>query len=234
VVPFFSAVNFPVRVRIALSALLAILLTPLLPAAHWSHEPWPAIVVLIAREVLTGAALGFITRTVFFAVDLAGNLITTEMGMNLAQSFNTMSGLQSQAPGMILFNLTTVLLLTCDLHHWFIVAFQRSYEILPYGAAGLHVGLLDTVVAHTGRIFTVAVLLAAPLIAVSFVITILFAVLNRAVPQMNVFAESFAFRTLGGLAVFGMTVNLMSQHIVNYLRRLPEDVLRVAQLMAGN
>jgi flagellar biosynthetic protein FliR len=219
--------------RVALAVLIGLLMTPLLPAAHWTGLPWPELVGLLAREVVTGAALGFITRTVFFAVDLAGNLMATEMGMNLAQSFNTMSALQSQAPGMILFNLTAVLMLTCDLHHWFIIAFQRSYDLLPFGAAGLHPALLDTVVAHTGRIFLVAVLLAAPLIAVSFVITILFAVLNRAVPEMNVFAESFAFRTLGGLAVFGLTVNLMAQHIVNYLRQLPEDVLRVAQLMAG-
>jgi flagellar biosynthesis protein FliR len=56
-------------------------------------------------------------------------------------------------------------------------------------------------------------------------------VLGRAVPQMNVFAESFAVRPLVGLAVFGMTLDLMSQHIMNYMRHLPEDMLRVAQAL---
>jgi flagellar biosynthesis protein FliR len=50
---------------------------------------------------------------------------------------------------------------------------------------------------------------------------------------MNVFAESFAFRTLAGLAVFGLTLSLMAQHIINYLRQIPEDVLRVASLLAN-
>ena len=74
---------------------------------------------------------------------------------------------------------------------------------------------------------------AAPLIAVSFIITLVFSMLGRAVPQMNVFTESFAFRSLAGLAVFGLTLHLMAQHIMNYLQRLPEDVLRVAQLIGA-
>ena len=73
--------------------------------------------------------------------------------------------------------------------------------------------------------------MAAPMIAISFLITLIFSVLSRAVPQMNVFAENFAVRSLAGLVVFGLTLNLMAQHILNYARRLPEDVLRIAQLL---
>jgi hypothetical protein len=50
---------------------------------------------------------------------------------------------------------------------------------------------------------------------------------------MNVFHESFAVRTLAGLSVFGLTLQLMSQHIINYLRRLPEDMLSVAHLLSA-
>jgi hypothetical protein len=48
---------------------------------------------------------------------------------------------------------------------------------------------------------------------------------------MNVFSESFAVRPLVGLTVFGLTLDMMSEHIANYLRRLPEDMLRVSQLL---
>jgi flagellar biosynthetic protein FliR len=76
--------------------------------------------------------------------------------------------------------------------------------------------------------------MAAPMIATSFLLNLIMAVLGRAVPQMNVFTESFAFRALAGLTVFGLTLNLMAQHIMNFLRRLPEDVLRVAQLLGAH
>jgi flagellar biosynthetic protein FliR len=93
--------------------------------------------------------------------------------------------------------------------------------------------LFHDVVARTAGIFVVAVQISAPVIAVSFIVTLVFSVLGRAVPQMNVFGESFAFRILAGLTVFGLTLNLTAQHISNYLRRLPEDVLRVAQLLGA-
>jgi len=66
---------------------------------------------------------------------------------------------------------------------------------------------------------------------VSFIISLVFSLLGRAVPQMNVFSESVALRPLIGLSVFGLTLDLMSEHIVNYLKQLPEDVLRVAQIL---
>jgi flagellar biosynthesis protein FliR len=87
------------------------------------------------------------------------------------------------------------------------------------------------VVKRTSWVFVLAAQLSAPLIATSFVITLVFSVLGRAVPQMNAFTEHFAFRAMGGLFVFGLTLHLSAQHITNYLYRLPEDMLRVAQLL---
>jgi flagellar biosynthetic protein FliR len=92
--------------------------------------------------------------------------------------------------------------------------------------------LFRDVIAQTSRIFVIALQIAAPLMAVSFLITLVFAVLGRAVPQMNVFQESFAARTLVGLLSFGLTCTLMGQHLANYLRRLPDDLARVVRLMA--
>jgi flagellar biosynthetic protein FliR len=99
------------------------------------------------------------------------------------------------------------------------------------GGGRLSPALFADLVARTGQIFVIGLLLAAPILAVAFLINLVFSVIGRAVPQMNIFVEAFAFRILGGLGVFGLTLNLMAQHIVNYLRRLPEDLLRVAQLL---
>ncbi len=41
----------------------------------------------------------------------------------------------------------------------------------------------------------------------------MFAVLSRAVPQMNVFTEMFGFRIVGGLIVFGFTLQLSAQYV---------------------
>jgi flagellar biosynthetic protein FliR len=117
------------------------------------------------------------------------------------------------------------------MHHWMLLGFEKTYTYLPIGAAHLSQAFTMDIVARTSGVFAAALQLAAPLLAVSFMVSLIFSVLGRAVPQMNVFAESFAVRPLVGLSVFGLTLELMSQHITNYLRRLPEDMLRVAQLL---
>jgi flagellar biosynthesis protein FliR len=50
---------------------------------------------------------------------------------------------------------------------------------------------------------------------------------------MNVFSESFALRIVSGLLVFGATLSVLAQHIENYLRRIPDDVVRIAEYLAG-
>jgi flagellar biosynthetic protein FliR len=166
-------------------------------------------------------------------VDLGGNIVSTEMGLQMGSIMNPLDQQTTQVPATILFFLAAVVMLTLDLHHWMLLGFQRTYEVLPMGSAHLSAALFDMVVKSTGQIFVVALQIAAPIMAVSFVVTVVFAVLSRAVPQMNVFSESFSFRIVGGMIVFGFTLQLTAQHVVNYLNRLPDDMLRVAQILGG-
>ena len=233
VFPIFSAQHVPAQIRLALGALVSFLVSPALPPTDISHIHFLGLLGLIAVEAGAGVLTGFVSRMVFFALEFAGGIIALEMGLNLAASFNPFERDRSEAMGLMVYYLGAMLLLTLNLHHAMLLGFQRTYEFLPIGGAHLSAGLFHEVVARTSQVFLVGLLMAAPVIAVSFLVTLVFSVLSRAVPQMNVFSESFAFKTLGGLAVFGLSLNLMAQHIVNYLRRLPEDMLRVAQLLGA-
>jgi len=233
VLPFFSMTNFPVTMRVALSALAALLLAPILPPFSLGNLPFFSLFGVMMQEICIGLLLGFVTRIVFFAVDLAGNVIASELGLNMGAILDPMTGVSSQVPGTILFFLAAVVMLTLDLHHWILVGFERTYSVLPVGGAHLNGELFNLLLAQTSNIFIVALEIAAPVLAVSFVVTVVFGVLSRAVPQMNVFILSFSFRIVGGLIVFGFTLQLAAQHVINYLNRLPDDLLYVAQLLGA-
>lgn len=230
--PVFSSTYFPVQLRMALGALLAFFTAATLPPISLpAAAGLGALVGLMAMEICIGLLLGFVGRMIFYALDIAGSVIAMQMGLTLAAELNPLSNVRSDAPGAILNFLAITLFMSLDMHHWFLIGFQRTYDLLPIGAAHLSAGLFTMVVGHTAGLFAAAVQIAAPLIAVSFLITLVFSLLGRAVPQMNVFTESFAFRSLAGMVVFGLTLNLMAEHIANYLHRLPEDMLRVAQML---
>jgi flagellar biosynthetic protein FliR len=229
--PFFSMTNFPATMRVALSALIALLLAPLLPPFALGNLPFASLFGVMVQEACIGLLLGFVSRMVFYAVDLAGNVIASELGLNMGAILDPMTGMSSQVPGTILFFLAAVVMLTMDLHHWILIGFERTYSVLPIGGAHLNGALFDVVLKQTSNIFVVALQIAAPVLAVSFVVTVVFGVLSRAVPQMNVFILSFSFRIVAGLVVFGFTLQLTAQHVINYLNRLPDDLLKMGQLI---
>lgn len=233
VLPVFSASNIPRFLRVALAGLMAVLVAPLLPPFGVSPVGVLGWVGLFVVEGTAGLIVGFVTRMVFYVCDFAGRLVTNELGLNSAAVFNPAAGESSQAPGMILFYFSITVLMSLDLHHWVLLGFRDTYTVLPIGTAHLGGALLNNLVGQTSRMLAIGVLMAAPIMASSFIITLVFSVLGRIIPQMSAFMESFAVRALGGLVVFGLSLDIMAQHLMNYLLRLPEDIIRVARFLSA-
>jgi flagellar biosynthetic protein FliR len=233
VLPFFTMSNFPVTMRVAVGAVIALLIAPVLPAFPLENLDFISVLGVMAQEVGVGLLLGFVARMVFYAVDIAGSVISTEMGLNMATILDPLTQQASQITGTMLMFLATLIMFALNLHDWMLLAFERTYAVLPIGSAHLHNNLFENIVARTSGVFMLALQISAPIIAVSFVITLIFAVLSRAVPQMNIFTEMFGFRIVAGMIVLGSTLQLTAQYVASYLNRLPNDLLVVAQQLGG-
>src|SRR3954467_14351910 len=72
--PIFSG-NVPVLIRIALSALVAFLVVPVLPVVDSTALGMGGIIKLMVIEISVGLLLGFICRMVFFAIELGAGII---------------------------------------------------------------------------------------------------------------------------------------------------------------
>ena len=233
--PFFSAVNFPATMRVALAALAALLLAPQLPPFAISHLD------LLALVRPAGAGNRHRPAVRLFCAD--GFLRGGHRGHDHLQRTRFEHG-QPHGPdcpasrnrcrGLILFFLATITMLSLDLHHGLLLGFAKSFEVLPLGGGHLSSPpCLKPWWRAPAQIFVIALQIAAPVMAVSFCITVFFAVMSRAVPQMNVFAESFGIRIAGGLIVLGFTLQIAAQYIVNHLHRLPDDLLGLGQMLGG-
>ena len=230
--PIFSG-NVPVLLRVALSALVAFLVLLGLEVVDATNLGLAGLIRLMVIEISVGLLLGFICRMVFYAIEIGAGVMASEMGLSMSNVYNSLSQELMSTPGVLLYWLAVMLLFTLDMHHWLLIGFQKSFAAVPIGGAGLSKALYAEVIGRSGQVFFVAVQMVAPVLACSFLVTIIFSLLGRVVPQMNVFAESFPVKSLAGMFVFGMTCTLMAAHISNYLKRLPGDFMRVAQLLGG-
>ena len=84
-------------------------------------------------------------------------------------------------------------------------------------------------VREVSRVFVIGTLMAAPFIALNFLVNVSFAVLGKAVPKMNVFMTSFSVRILGGLVLLVSSLLLLTSYILDNSRRSVEVMLGIIQ-----
>ena len=231
--PIFSAAAMPARLRIALAGFLAMLTLPgvSLPEGFFDSD-LAQFVGLIIKEVCFGLVLGFVCRLILFAMALAGHYIGAELGLQLGSLIAPGESTPSSTPSVILQMMMIMLMFSLDIHFELLMGFQQSYQVLTIGSGGLSNALFDEVTVLCARTFSVALRIAAPLIAVSIVVNMLMMVLGRTIPEVNVFIMSFSIKILVGVFLFGFTLSLSAREITNYLHQLPDDFVTVVRLLA--
>jgi flagellar biosynthesis protein FliR len=225
VMPVFSAQTIPGQVRIAIAALIGYLLNPIFGDFGGVPPHWFILVLLVIHELLTGILMGFAVRFLLYALEMAGEIIAIQIGLSLSSNIDPITRNSATPPNTMLLTFGTILFLVTGAYQYCLIAFAKSFEVFPPSAA-LDFRSMDTVIAQSARVFLLAVQIAAPMLAISFLVNMCFAVLGRAAPSLNVFLLSFPVQILAGLTVFAMTLGLTVQYILRDMQELPETMLR--------
>lgn len=223
--PVIAGRPIPIPVRVGISACLATLLAGIVPRAIVPSELWPLVGVVIT-EVLVGLALGFVARLTFYAVEMAGRIISTEMGLSAAPGMGVPEPTTEPVASLVS-TFAIVLFFLLGAHHAVLTTFARSFHFAPAGGAGFDAGAADSLIHSTGQMIALGLRLAAPFIAMNFLVTLAFSVLGRAVPKMNVFILSFSARALLGFGLLGAAGTLIARYLYVEFGDIPWRMLQV-------
>ena len=228
-IPLFAGKMIPVRIRISFALLLSILINPLVPANLEIASHFAGAILLAMNEVCIGLLLAMTVRMVFFAVELAGHLISYEIGLMASNSVNPLLGSSDATITTLLYYFSLLLFFVAGIHYDVLKAFIMSFEILPIGSFFLKASPTVEFVQEVAHVFVIGTLMAAPFIALNFLINVSFAVLGKAVPKMNVFMTSFAIRILSGLILLVSSIFLISSYVLENSRRSVQVMLDIIQ-----
>lgn len=223
--PFFGSKTIPATFKIGLILAIAVVLTPVIDFKIKEDE----IPLFVIRELFIGITLGLVARTVFLAIETAGQIMSNTMGLSIATFFNPEIG-QSTEVARLFSSILMLLFLSMDAHHDLIYIFARSYEWVPGGSYSLK-SVLPEIINLTGSIFIIALKVGAPVITVMVITNILFGFLYKAAPQMNIFFVGYPVYIFLGLFVMLLSMSVFVNVSGNLLSSMREEMLRTIELM---
>ena len=228
-IPLFAGKMLPTKTKIAFGLLLSLMINPLVPANLTLATNFAGAILMALNEVCIGLLLAMTVRMVFFAVELAGYLISYEIGLMASNSVNPLLGSSDATITTLLFYFSMLIFFVTGIHYDVLKAFIMSFEILPIGSFLLSINPMNQFVQEVSRVFLIGTLMAAPFIALNFLVNVTFAVLGKAVPKMNVFMTSSSVRILGGMIILVASILLISSYIIENGRRSVEVMLSIIQ-----
>lgn len=219
--PGLGEAFIPVRIRLSLALLLALVLFPLVGGAV------PAIPVnvsgvalAIIKETAIGLLLGGILRFFMTSLATAGEIISIQTTLAFAQTANPMQAAPSATLSTFLGLMGILLIMTTNLHHLFISAIVRSYTIFPFTRA---IPLADAnalAVQTVSRSFALGLQLAAPVVALSLIFNVATGLVGRVMPQFQIFFVATPLMVLLGLSVFALSLGVIGMVWVDHYRDL--------------
>src|SRR5262249_41238968 len=147
--PGFGELYVPQRYRLLLALLLAALLTPVLGP---NLPPLPAsparLALIVGGEVMIGLFIGTVARLLIAALETAGMVVSTQLGLSTAVIFNPLTDqTQSAIPSAFYGMLGVLLIFLTDFHHQLLRAAVDSYSLFTPGALP-PIGDLTEIVTH--------------------------------------------------------------------------------------
>lgn len=217
--PVFGARLVPVRVRLALALVLALMMAPLVSQETAAIDPLGAQGLLIgAQQVLIGLATGFILQMAFSAIVIGAQTIAMSMGLGFATAVDPQNGVQVPVLSQYYLTLATLIFLALNGHLLLVQLLVDSFRTLPVGMAGLSANGLWDIVNWGGRMFAGAVLIALTGIASMLLINLAFGVMSRAAPQLNIFGVGFPVMMGAGFIVIMLSLPGLTPHVSSLMQ----------------
>lgn len=234
--PLFTRRQLPTLVKVGLSASLALFWfaeldqTALLTASAAGSLTGLAGVLLIVREAVIGIVLSIALGLFFWPARVAGAYVGQELGLSLASISDPGSQDSSTLVTRLFETFTVLIFFGINLHHFVILVIHASFDpaLIQVGVLRLPTEQLVTMLA---RVIDYGLLIAAPVLVLLMMVTLLLSFLNRAAPTLNLFSVGMSIRAGLGIFCLFLFCPVIFGAMESYLYRVQEDIEELLRLL---
>jgi flagellar biosynthetic protein FliR len=207
--PLFVLGKIPARVFVLLVIAFGAALTFVVPAASFAGPAnigsWLHAAV---GELLIGLLMAFGLHCAFAAFSFGGRLLDLQIGFGVATLINPASEEQESLLGTVLLVAGVMTFYLLDGHHLVVKAVAQSLQWFPIGRSLAELPMA-ALLKQFGLMFSLGVVLVAPVVTTLLLVDIALAMASRTMPQMNVFMLSIPVKIVVGLGVLAASTAFM-------------------------
>jgi len=203
--PLTGGQNLPRTVKVGLAGALTVMWFGVFgtdAAAQFvevaSEGRWFQLALVVVREVVVGAALGFAFGLLLVPTRIAGAYIGQEMGLTLGAISDPGNPDSGGVVARLFEAIGILMFFALDVHHVILATVHVTFERWPLGDA-LPSFSSAAFVDGVGAAHDWGILLAAPVGVCLFAAIVVLALLVKASPQLNLFSVGLAIRVSVGL-----------------------------------
>lgn len=230
--PIIGTRSVPTQVKIIISFAVALVLAP---TASLSAAQLPTssigFAVFAINEICFAAILAFFARLIFDAIQLAGQMVSIQMGMSMAGVMDPQFGNQVSLVGQLWTMVAFLIFLAIDGHHIFFTTLAESYKWVAPGTLHLSQATYDGVMDAVGRMFIMGVKIMAPASAAIFFSHIAMGIIAKTVPQIPILIVGMPMNIAVGLIFVGLSMTYFLPVMIGQFELLGRLLPRLAQGM---
>jgi len=211
------------RLRLMLGMALTVLATPLLAP---SLPPLPGtpigLFMLLGEEISIGLFLGTLARILLAAVQVAGSVISLQLGLSAALIFNPLQQQQEAITSTFLSVAGVLVIFLADLHHVMLRALIDSYTVFTPGTFFPWGDFSDVIARAVADSFRLGIEMAAPFMVIGTIFYVAVGLISRLAPQLQILFAIQPLQLVAGLIAFAF---LIASGLQWFLERFAQDLV---------
>ncbi len=204
--PVVSARGVPKHVTVLGAVALTASLAPVVPLAE-APETLGMLILGMAGEIVLGVLMGSAVAIVFSAFGLASEVMEQEIGARIPLGLDPFMSSQQGVLGTLASWLASLLFLGAGLHLDALRILGESFYRLPPGAVSDPLAGGQLLIEAVGWSLVLGARLAAPVLALVWLVNVFVAVLVKLAPNMNVFFSiGMVMTNVAGMGLFALAL----------------------------
>lgn len=231
--PLFGRNNLSNLVKAGVALVLSVFVWNTEDASVTPPSTVVELVVRLLLELCVGLVLSFVMQLFFSVVQLGGEVIDAQMGMNMAQVYDASSQMNMTVTASLLNILLVLTFFAENGHYTLLRVFLSSGEVIPYGTVSLGKAVASGMVEVFAGCMVLAVKLAFPILAAELLGELGMGILMKAIPQINAFVINMELKIMIGLVLLMMFLTPIHEFLLDLEANMLDTLGEMLQVMAG-